>query len=71
MGGKRMCSLTMDICEPRSCAYTVCVAKKVLPNGVCGRTLRRKTRPISIEEGLKLDKEVIKGKLRNLEDEIF
>lgn len=71
MGGRKICNLTMDDCVPRSCAYTVCVANKLLPDGLCGRTLRRKTRPISIEKPPDLDRDKLKGKLRDLGDELF
>jgi len=37
------CSWTNEECTPRNCQYAVCVKRKLLPNGVCGDTIRRRT----------------------------
>jgi hypothetical protein len=49
----------------------ICTANKLLSDGRCGKSIRRTTRPLSIDRTLKVDREKIKGKLRDLRDELL
>ncbi len=66
-----MCILTNETCTPRSCSYVVCTANKLLSNGRCGKSLRRTTRPLSIDQTTKIEREKIKGKLKDMRDELL
>lgn len=37
------CRWTDEPCDPRNCSYAMCVTRRLLPNGICGESLRRKT----------------------------
>jgi len=34
----------------RNCSYAICATRRLLPEGICGETLKRKTSERSIEE---------------------
>lgn len=42
-GDKSWCDWGSDACSPKDCNYAVCVKRRLLPNGVCGFTIKRKT----------------------------
>jgi len=44
------CRWTDEPCNPVNCNYAVCVGRRLLPGGICGETLRRKTIDKSPEE---------------------
>jgi hypothetical protein len=46
------CRWTEELCNPASCSYALCVNRRLLPNGVCGETLKRKTVERDLEEDL-------------------
>lgn len=68
---KYMCILTMDECDPTKCNFVICLANKYLPGGICGREIKRITRPIKFKEEIKLSKDRIRGKLREFRDEFL
>jgi hypothetical protein len=37
------CKWTEDICNPANCSYALCVKRRLLPRGICGETIKRKT----------------------------
>lgn len=68
---KRICLLTSEPCTPASCSFVICTANKLLSNGRCGRAVRRVTRPLSIEADQMPLRVRVKGKLKELEDELL
>jgi hypothetical protein len=69
--GRRICLLTSEPCTPASCSFAICTANKLLSNGRCGKDLRRVTRPLSIEAEQSPVKIKVKGRLKDLEDELI
>jgi len=37
------CRWTNEPCDPGNCSYAMCITRRLLPNGICGESLRRKT----------------------------
>ncbi|MGQ9550945.1 MAG: hypothetical protein ACUVUE_00825 [Candidatus Bathycorpusculaceae bacterium] len=37
------CRWTEEICNVANCSYAICVKRRLLPRGVCGETIKRKT----------------------------
>jgi len=37
------CRLTNEPCDVAHCAYAICVKRRLLPGGICGETVKRKT----------------------------
>ncbi|MEM3549739.1 MAG: hypothetical protein QXN87_00435 [Candidatus Bathyarchaeia archaeon] len=37
------CRWTEDICNVANCTYALCVKRRLLPGGICGETIKRKT----------------------------
>lgn len=37
------CRWTDDACNVANCTYALCVKRRMLPGGVCGETVKRKT----------------------------
>ncbi len=44
------CRWTDDTCDVRSCTYAMCVKRRLLPGGICGETVKRKTAEKPVEE---------------------
>lgn len=44
------CKLTEDMCDVANCAYAMCVKRRLLPKGICGETVKRKTTEMPPEE---------------------
>jgi len=42
-GKTAWCKWTNEPCDPGNCSYAMCIARRLLPNGICGESLRRKT----------------------------
>jgi hypothetical protein len=68
---KMWCSWTEDKCEVEDCQYAMCYKRRLLPKGICGETVKRKTierKPEDIpEQSIKL-----RGKaLRRIRDDDF
>jgi len=71
-GNTTWCRWTEEECQVASCNYATCIKRRLLPNGVCGETLKRKTTEIEPEKAM-IQAVKLKGKtLRKLgEKEIF
>jgi len=37
------CRWTEEICNVANCTYAICIKRRLLPRGVCGETIKRKT----------------------------
>ena len=37
------CRWTEDVCNVANCTYSLCVKRRLLPRGICGETVKRKT----------------------------
>ncbi|NWF87696.1 hypothetical protein HXY32_07825 [Candidatus Bathyarchaeota archaeon] len=37
------CRWTEEMCNVSNCTYAICVKRRLLPRGVCGETVKRKT----------------------------
>jgi hypothetical protein len=37
------CRWTEEMCNIANCTYTICVRRRLLPRGICGETVKRKT----------------------------
>lgn len=44
------CRWTDEPCNPINCNYAICASRRLLPGGICGETLKRKTVDKSPEE---------------------
>jgi hypothetical protein len=71
-GNTVWCRLTEEECEIANCSYATCIKRRLLPNGICGETVKRRTTEIEPEETM-IPTVKLKGKaLRRLgEKEIF
>ncbi|OYT49001.1 hypothetical protein B6U79_02475 [Candidatus Bathyarchaeota archaeon ex4484_231] len=49
-GKTAWCRWTDEPCNPANCSYAMCVTRRLLPNGLCGETVKRKTTEKTIEE---------------------
>lgn len=63
------CRVTEEICNIGNCTYAMCTKRRLLPHGICGETVKRKTVERSLE-GDDFDNSIkLKGKtLRKLGD---
>ena len=41
--GTVWCRWTEEMCNVSNCTYAICVKRRLLPRGVCGETVKRKT----------------------------
>ncbi len=63
-GGKEAwCEWTSEPCSPKNCNYATCFRRQLLDNGVCGKTIKRKTQENSRPEDLFSDEIRARGKL--------
>ncbi|MDH5783429.1 MAG: hypothetical protein OEZ35_07195 [Candidatus Bathyarchaeota archaeon] len=71
-GNTVWCRWTEEECQVANCNYTTCIKRRLLPKGICGETVKRKTTEIEPEKAM-IPKVKLKGKtLRKLgEKEIF
>jgi len=42
-GNTAWCKWTEEECNIANCSYATCVKRRLLPNGICGETVKRKT----------------------------
>ena len=42
-GKKAWCKWIDEPCNPANCSYAICFSRRLLPNGICGETIKRKT----------------------------
>ncbi len=45
-----MCRWTEEACNVANCQYSMCMKRRLLPGGICGETVRRRTVEKSFEE---------------------
>lgn len=66
------CRWTEEECQVANCSFATCTKRRLLPNGVCGETLKRKTIEVEPEKAI-IPTVKVRGKtLRKLgEKEIF
>ena len=50
--GTPWCRWVNEPCDPSNCNYAMCVTRHLLPGGICGETVRRKTTDRRPEEDL-------------------
>jgi hypothetical protein len=62
-GKTSWCNWTSEPCDPKGCTYAMCYKRQLLENGVCGLTVKRKTRDTSRPEDMFKDEIPIRGKL--------
>ncbi len=43
-GSQAWCNWTNEPCDLKSCNYAACYKRRLLDNGICGLTIKRKTR---------------------------
>ena len=66
------CKWTEEACNVKDCTYAMCVKRRLLPRGVCGETIKRKTVDKPLEEVLDTPVKLHGKALRKLgEKEIF
>ncbi len=64
IGGKEAwCEWTSEPCNPKNCNYATCYRRQLLENGVCGKTIKRRTREDSRPEDILGDEIRVRGKL--------
>lgn len=49
-GNTVWCRWTEDDCEVANCTYATCIKRRLLPKGVCGESVKRKTVERELEE---------------------
>lgn len=62
-GGIAWCEWTNEPCDPKSCTYAMCYRRQLLENGVCGKTVKRKTRDDEGPEDFDEEEIRVRGKL--------
>jgi hypothetical protein len=62
-GNQAWCEWTNEPCNPKSCNYAMCRRRQLLDNGVCGKTIKRKTQEDYRPEDLFNDEIRVRGKL--------
>jgi hypothetical protein len=63
------CKLTEEKCDVANCTYSMCMKRRLLPGGVCGETVKRKTVEKDVDDDFLGESIKIKGKaLRKLGD---
>ena len=72
-GNKIYCRFAEDVCEGPNCTYAICVRNRMLPNNLCGLTIKKDKKPLENlpEEAVQGFK--VRGKLshRLREEELF
>jgi hypothetical protein len=57
------CGMTEEVCDLTNCTYAMCMKRRMLPQGICGETVKRKTVEKDLEEADGVDVPVkLKGK---------
>jgi hypothetical protein len=46
------CRLTEEMCNVSNCTYSMCLKRRLLPGGVCGETVKRKTVEKDLDDDL-------------------
>ena len=68
-GGNAWCDWTSEPCDPKSCNFALCYKRQLVDNGVCGMSIKRRTREDIEPEQFPIDEVYVKGKvMRKLGD---
>lgn len=62
-GREAWCMWTNEPCEPKRCNYAMCHKRQLLENGVCGLSIKRRTRESTEPEDIFLDEFKVRGKI--------
>ena len=62
-GREAWCEWTSEPCDPKGCNYAMCRKRQLLDNGVCGFSIKRKTRERTRPEDEFSDEIRVRGKL--------
>ena len=62
-GKTAWCNWTNEPCDPKGCTYAMCHKRQLLENGVCGLTVKRKTRDEVRPEDMFKEEIRVRGKL--------
>ena len=46
------CRWTEEECEVANCKYATCIKRRLLPGGICGETVKRKTKEMELEKAV-------------------
>jgi hypothetical protein len=66
------CRMTEEQCNVANCTYAMCMKRRLLPQGICGETVRRKTVEKDLDDGFFEDSVKLKGKaLRKLGNQVY
>jgi hypothetical protein len=57
------CNWTNEVCDLKGCTYAICQKRQLLDNGVCGFTVKRKTREDVRPEDMLREEIRVRGKL--------
>ena len=61
--GRAWCTWTNEPCNIANCTYALCMKRRLLPNGVCAFSIKRRTREEEQPEDLLKEEIKVKGKL--------
>jgi len=63
------CKQTEENCNVANCTYSMCLKRRLLPEGVCGETVKRKTVEKDLDDDFSAESIRLRGKaLRKLGD---
>ncbi|MGA3289715.1 MAG: hypothetical protein ABSD42_05705 [Candidatus Bathyarchaeia archaeon] len=63
------CKQTEEMCNVVNCTYSMCLKRRLLPQGVCGETVKRKTVEKDLDDDFLAESIKLRGKaLRKLGD---
>ncbi len=66
------CRMTEEQCNVANCTYAMCMRRRLLPQGICGETVRRKTVEKDLDDDFFDNSVKLKGKaLRKLGDQDY
>ncbi|MGD2201403.1 MAG: hypothetical protein PVJ38_07230 [Candidatus Bathyarchaeota archaeon] len=62
-GNQGWCEWTNEKCNPNRCTYAACFRRQLLEDGVCGKSIKRRTREDYLPDDLFQDEIKASGKL--------
>jgi hypothetical protein len=62
-GKQAWCEWTSEECNPKICTYATCFRRQLLDDGVCGKSLKRRTREDYGPDDLFQEEIKVRGKL--------
>ena len=56
------CKWANDVCNVGNCAFATCLKRRLLPGGICGETVKRRTKEVGPEaiEAIKVSPRILK-----------